>query len=158
MNDIAVALGKNATEILTLFGVTALFLGWKFPALRAQGFMLIAAAILAFIVSPYPADQKVYAYLFADVAAGVYSYRVWKYYHDWTALGFLALSLLCVISHWALFWVQPGNPNPWIASLNGIYLAMCLMVGGAGYARRNRHLLGNGWRDYFGAASRKGAR
>ena len=158
MIELVDALGKNATEILTLFGMTALVLGWKFPALRAQGFMLIAAAILAFVASPYPPEQKVYPYLFADVAAGIYAYKIWRRYEDWTAFGFLVLSLGCVLAHWSLFWVHPENSNPWIASLNGIYFAMCLMVGGAGYARRNGHLLGNGWRGYSGAASRKGVR
>ena len=146
------------TALLTMFGITALILAWKFPGLRAQGLMLVAAAVVAFIASPYPAATKVYAYLAVDVAGGIYAYRLWKQYREWTALGFLALSLLCVISHWALFWVHPENPNPWIASLNGIYFAMCLMVGGAGYARRNGHLLGNGWRGYPRAPSNKGVR
>ena len=58
------------TEILTGFGITALFLAWKFPGLRAQGIMLLAAAVVAFVASPYPAATKVYAYLAVDVAGG----------------------------------------------------------------------------------------
>jgi len=149
-------IGKNVTEILTLLGFTALVLAWRFPPLRQQGIMLMIAAAVAFIVSPYPAETKVYAYLGLDIAGGIYAYRLWRRYRDWTALGFLGLSLLCVIAHWALFWVHPENPNPWVGSLNAIYFAMCCMVGGAGYVRHNRHLFSKHWDYHPSASSHKG--
>lgn len=135
---------------------TTLVLSWKYPCLRAQGLMLFAAAIVAWFASPLEASVKVYAYLAIDIAGGACAYYLWRKYSEWTALGFLALSLLCVIAHWALFWTHPANPNPWIASLNGIFSAMCIMVGGDGYARRNRHLFSERRDNPIGEHAHKG--
>jgi hypothetical protein len=145
-------------EILVILGLTTFIIAWKWPGLRAQGVMLVTAAIVAFFASPYPAEIKVYPYLAIDIAGGAYAYLLWKKYREPTAIGFIALSLICVASHWALFYVYPQNANPWIATLNGIYFAMCCMVGGAGYARHHRHLFGkrrdSGPRSSFGGSAR----
>ena len=140
-----------------MLGITTLTLSWRFPALRIQGIMLTIAAGVAFMLTGYPTAVKAYTYLALDVGAGFVAYQVWRKYREPTAIGFLALSMVCVCAHWALFYVNPENPNPWIATLNIIYIIMCVMVGGSGYARRNRHLFSLGGADSVGQHADKGA-
>lgn len=149
-------------EIAALSALATLIAASRWPGLRYQAMMLCLAVVVAFIASPLPPNEKAFYYLAVDIGGGVIAGGLFWLWREKTCLGFIVLSMLCVVAHLALF-ASPNlgyipNAKLWTGTLNVLFFAMIFMVGGTGYARRHRHIALPSWPRSFIRNSAKGAR
>lgn len=128
---------------LTVIAVAALVAVWHFPTLRPIGFLLLIAALATFFTRGLPVEVKGLIYLPLDVIGGLTGLAVWIGFRERAGGIFFASALACCVAHYAMFSHPPHTKTQelwYLVTLNCIFIATCVAIGGTGLARSHRHL------------------
>lgn len=146
------------TADLILCAGLALLCGWNWPPLRLlAGLLVLAAASTVFTNALDPIDRAFFFIPF-DVACGVIAILIWWHKRESAALLFGLGIIGQMMIHLAVFMSPhtPAQKDFYIAALNVLFLAQCLITGGLGFARLHRDTLGRGRSGHFGRTARHG--
>lgn len=128
---------------LTVIALAALAAVWHFPTLRPIGGLLLIAALATFVTRGLPVEVKGLIYLPLDVIGGLAGLAVWIGFRERAGAIFFASALACCVAHYAMFSHPPhtkGQALAYIVTLNCIFIATCVAIGGTGLARSHRHI------------------
>ena len=146
------------TADLLLCAGLAMLCGWNWPVLRLLSFFLVLAGAATLYTNHLEPVDRAFFFIPFDVVTGAAALTIWKKNREAPALLFGLATMGQVMCHFALF-QSPHTPlqkDVYIAALNVLFLAQCLITGGLGFARLHRDTLGRGRIADFVSSARRG--